>query len=462
MNENPVIKLFIYKNSFYMYTPFSNHILRVTKEQFKELKELEKIGLESYQSQKKGTLEYQDIISLIRSGFITKPFLEEVKHPATDDYAVIINRKMQRLVLQITQRCNFSCRYCHNIHSKSARCISEKSDMSWDIAKRTLDFFIDHSQDSETADIFFYGGEPLLNFALIKHIVEYSEDRINIKQVNYHITTNGSLLTEEIAAFFAKYRFKVAISLDGAEERQDWARKFANGDKTFDIVWHNIQQLLKIYKVHDNIIFLPVVFIDEDKKSVLDFFSSNGIDQSHILLLNADTSGIDYLHGVLENGNMKDGLVNTNLVDYFHIEEKEYDEFLKKYNNKHAIGKSWHHAGTCIPGYFKIFVNTKGQFYPCENAPECEDICIGNIEDGINIKHAIKLLNIGTLTEKECKNCWAMRFCSMCALYCMDEEKQCTSSEIKHLNCVALKKHTLRLFEKYVESSWVASGGNNE
>lgn len=463
MCDKPIVKSFVHKEQFFLYTPYSNHILRISQGQFKELKILEKIGFqEYYMLQKYDNSAYCDLILLIESGFITKSFIEEVKHSATDDYIAITNRSVQRLILQVTQHCNFSCRYCHNIYSGSARFVNERSNMSWDIAKRSIDFLIGHSQDSETVDIYFYGGEPLLNFALIKRAVEYTEIRINTKKVIYHITTNGSLLTKEIALFLAKYRFKVAISLDGAEERQDWARKFSNGDSTFNIVWNNIQMLLSLFKdQYDNVMFLPVIFVDEDKKTVLDFFNSHGINQSRILFLNANTSGMDYSHGVLENESVQDGIINAKWVNYDIIDENEFNDFLKKYYNKHAVSKSWHHAGTCIPGYFKIFVNTHGLFYPCENAPNCSDTCIGNVIDGINVERAIKLLNIGKLTENECKNCWAIRYCSMCALYCIDEEKGCISREVKYLNCVAYKKHALKILKKYIDSVDDTFGGNN-
>ena len=455
MNKKTIIKTFIYKDNFFMYTPYSNHILQITRNQFMELKDLELLGIKEYLRQNRKVPEYHDIVSLIESGFITEPFIEEIKHPATDDYSTITNRSIQRLVLQVTQKCNFACRYCHNIHSRSARFLSQRSDMSWDVAKRSIDFLINHSQDSESVDIYFYGGEPLLNFYLIKRVVEYAEMRINTKKVTYHITTNASLLTEEIAIFLETYRFKVAISLDGDNERQNWARKFANGDATFDVVWKNVQMILATFKGHvEDIMFLPVVFVDEDKKAVQDFFKTNDINQNQILFLSANTSGIDYLHGVWRVNTKNEGVVDTRWVNYDIIDDDEFQEFLKKYSDKHGIGKTWHHAGTCIPGYFKIFVNTKGEFYPCENAPECSDTCIGNLSDGINAEHAVNLLNNGILTKNECVNCWAIRFCSMCALFCIDEEKCCVNREIKHLNCVAYKKHALKLLKKYIDNCY--------
>lgn len=460
MTDKPVIKTFLYKEGFFMYTPYSNHILQVTQNHFKELKELEFLGINAYLHQNRDNPEYQDIISLIESCFITGPFIEEVKHPATDDYITITNRSVQRLVLQVTQKCNFACRYCHNIHSRSARFLSERSDMSWEVAKQSVDFFINHSQDSETVDIYFYGGEPLLNFPLIKRVVEYTEMRINTKEVTYHITTNASLLTENIATFLETHKFKMAVSLDGNNERQNWARKFANGNATFDVVWKNVQMPLSAFREHpEDVMFLPVVFVDEDKKSVQEFFKANGINQNQILFLNANTSGVDYSHGVLQAKIGNKGVIDTEWVNYDSIGDDEFHDFLKKYSDKRGVGKTWHHAGTCIPGYFKIFINTKGQFYPCENAPECPDICIGDVSNGINSERAINLLNIGALTKNECVNCWAMRFCSMCALFCIDEEKQCINREIKQLNCDAFKKHAIKLLRKYVDYCY--QGGND-
>ena len=461
MNEKPIIKTFFYKNRFFMYTPYSNNLLRITPDQFKQLKDLEFLGINEYLQKNNEIPECHDIVSLIENGFITGPFIEEVKHPSTDYYNTITNRGVQRLILQVTQKCNFACRYCHNIHSRSARFLTERLDMSWDIAKKSVDYFINHSQDSESVDIYFYGGEPLLNFSLIKHVVEYTNMRINTKEVTYHITTNASLLTEKMAIFLEANRFKIAISLDGDKERQNWARKFANGNATFDVVWKNVQMLLSIFKGHsEDLLFLPVVFIDEDKQFVQQFFKSKGINRSQILFLNANTSGIDYMHGVLQAETENEGVIDTKWVKYDSVDDDEFNEFLKKYADKRGVSKIWHHAGTCIPGYFKIFVNAKGLFYPCENAPECSDICIGNVSNGINAERAIRLLNIGSLSKNGCVNCWAVRFCRMCALFCVDEEKKCISREIKQLNCDSYKNHALKLLKKYVD--YYYQGGNND
>lgn len=261
----------------------------------------------------------------------------------------------------------------------------------------------------------------------------------------------------------AKYKFKVSISLDGDRERQNWARKFANGKPTFDVVWERVETLLLNYKDSmDNIKFLPVIFIDEDRNRVLDFFSSHNILANQIIFLDANTSGIDYSHGVVQTETSRAGVVSTKFVDYDKVGEEEYRIFLTEYRNKHAIGGTWHHSGACIPGCFKLFVDTKGNFFPCENSPQYVNMCIGNLTDGINVRNAVSLLNIGRLTDKECKNCWAVRFCNMCMLYCVDEEKKCLSGKVKELNCGAFKRHLLKMFKKYIDEGNCSRGDNDD
>lgn len=454
MRDSPIVKPFLHNGGFYMYTPFSNNLLRINCGQFKEIIEMKRVGIAKYRLENSNSLYYSDVCTLIDNGLITGPFISEVMHQATDSYTTIVNRRMQRLILQVTQRCNFACRYCHKRHVESARFDNEQSDMSFDIAKRSVDFFINHSQDSEFINIYFYGGEPLLKYELIKQVVEYVICRIHTKEINFHITTNASLLSDDIVRFFVKYKFKVSISLDGDSERQNWARKFANGKPTFDIVWKNAEPLLSNYKYSaENIKFLPVVFVDEDKNRVLDFFSTHDISPDQIIFLDANTSGIDYSHGVVQTRTSRDGVISTRFVDYDEVSEKEYEAFLREYRNKHAVGETWHHSGACIPGAFKLFVDTKGNFFPCENSPQCEDMCIGNLTNGINVSNAVSLLNIGRLSEKECINCWAVRFCNMCMLYCADEEKKCISGAVKKLNCEAFKKHLLKVFKRYIDRS---------
>ena len=79
-----------------------------------------------------------------------------------------------------------------------------------------------------------------------------------------------------------------------------------------------------------------------------------------------------------------------------------------------ATSSVMHPQGPCIPGIVRLFVNVNGEFFPCEKVPELAYSCIGNIDNGFDIERIKQIMNIGRLSEKECKSCWAVRLCSCC------------------------------------------------
>lgn len=112
--------------------------------------------------------------------------------------------------------------------------------MSFETAKRAIDFYLEHSIDRSWAAIGFYGGEPLLEFELIKKCVDCLEGKIEGKQILFNLTTNGTLLEGEKAKFLKEHNFSVAISLDGSKKEPDACRKFLDGTGSFDTVIKNI------------------------------------------------------------------------------------------------------------------------------------------------------------------------------------------------------------------------------
>ena len=139
---------------------------------------------------------------------------------------------------------------------------------------------------------------------------------------------------------------------------------------------------------------------------------------------------------------------------------KEIDSYLKyiheKLNNKDIIQPIWHHNGPCIAGVNRLFVNVYGDFYPCERGYEEPVLSIGNIETGYNMKKILEFLNIGLVTEEDCKTCWAMRYCKMCVLQCYDIEQKVISKQCKKIHCEAQRKTVLEEIKKYIDSSvWI-------
>ena len=150
--------------------------------------------------------------------------------------------------------------------------------------------------------------------------------------------------------------------------------------------------------------------------------------------------------------------MSLNGIDYlyseiFDIDDKEHagyniqkmnNKMMEFYNQKVKMPVVWHHNGPCVP-LERILVNTDGELNMCEKV---EFLKIGDVNTGIDVDLAIKYLNIGKFTEKDCKSCWAMRFCDMCVMNCTDVDKRTVNAERKAENCKRIKKNTLLFFKK--------------
>jgi uncharacterized protein len=155
-----------------------------------------------------------------------------------DAYKIDLSSKVYILTLNVTRKCNLKCDYCFEDSE-----YRKLGNMTFDIAKKAIDTFFTSQTNTPDWVIIFTGGEPMLNFDLIKNVVEY----INYKGLNvkYKIKTNATLLDDEKMDFLINNNFKIQISLDGNEKAHDTHRKFANGKGTFRIVDKNIHKLIR-------------------------------------------------------------------------------------------------------------------------------------------------------------------------------------------------------------------------
>lgn len=440
----PVIKTFLYKNKFYLYDCFVNRIFRITKEQYLEINELKKIGLQSYLNLNKSSREYNDILSLIDKGLFKSSFVKKIEHPETKYAKYLLSRCISDITLQVTKNCNFSCRYCmfanHNGLSRTHKDIS----MTWDVAKASLDFLFTHSKDAQQITIAFYGGEPMLNYNLIHKAVEYAESLFFTKSIKYLMTTNCSIMTEDMIAFLVKHNFDITLSFDGPQEIQNKHRRFDfSGNQTYDIVYGNICKIRDYSKefFENNITFLPVFFEDENQVNIFHFFTELGVKENKIHKVLADLKGIDYNlnRGTLIEKSKLNEIENNKNIDI---------QYANIYTDKTEIPNVWHHNGPCIPGMQRLFVNTTGVFHICEKSMEDPHLSIGNIFEGIDIQKVIDFMNIGKLSEDQCKKCWAMRYCNICVMFCNDIEKKQLTLEKKLIACKQIKDDVLNYFER--------------
>lgn len=175
-------------------------------------------------SEIKGAIQKENILQA--------PPVKTLTGEAVKDLEDILENGIENVTLEVTEKCNLRCKYCiYNPSHPEYREFGHRN-MRWDVAKKAIDFLKNHSKKSEHRHIGFYGGEPLLNYQLIKDSVEYAKSLFG--SMTFALTTNATLVNDEIANFFASNDFNLIISLDGPEKMHDANRVMINGEGSFD------------------------------------------------------------------------------------------------------------------------------------------------------------------------------------------------------------------------------------
>lgn len=354
--------------------------------------------------------------------------VEKVAYPSAREVLRKLDRSLNLMILQITQQCNLRCEYCIYSADNSFNRSHSNITMTFAVAKAAIDYLKTHSVDSKQVTIGLYGGEPFLHFDLIKKIVSYADTVFAGKKVVYHVTTNGTLLNEEIIDFLIemKSRFHVLFSLDGPEVIQDNSRRFPNGAGTYDTVLRGIRKLVdRCPEYRELLRFNSVV---DTTKEYADLTAP--VDEEAL-------RGAKFQFNYVEENGMPAPFSSC------FVENHEYDMFLgyvahfrdkaRNYPNM-LIKHEFHHivegikrfvpksptpisvpAGVCQPGLTRLFVTATGDLFPCERVDETSACMkIGNIYDGFNNEAIVSMLNVASLCESKCLQCWAFNLCSSC------------------------------------------------
>ncbi len=448
--ESLLIKLFVYKNKYFLYDTSKNMLIEITKNHFSNIGRIIN-NPEDKLPDNIMTKEELDIAMLQNKGFLQFQVIDKVENTHSRYINDMLSGCLNDVVLQVTQECNFNCRYClyagNGQIERSHSCVK----MEIDVAVRAIDYLYEHSYDSPSIHISYYGGEPLLNRNLIYNITDYVKSKFVSKIVDFSLTTNGSLLNKECIDFFEKNNFKISVSLDGPQYIQDKHRKMANGiDGTYSKVYSNLQFIKENYPrfFEQNVFFLPVVIDDEDYTIVKDYFKNEGISQEKITPLKANLNGIDYFLSLSQINNSS---LKSTEVDSGGINESSFVNLYNIYKNKRPIPRIWHHNGQCIPGLQRLFVDVEGYYYPCEKIIENKAFRIGSIYEGIDTQKANEFANIGKITEKECMHCWALRFCELCVSQCLDCDKHEITREAKRKACQSQHEKALWTLKKIID-----------
>ena len=444
----PFIQLFQTPRNQYVYDANKNEFLPVSKEAFSFL-------LECVNGTADITSSTLDEIQTLRAqGYLkTESVVQDIFHPYTPYLGDFLNRKITQITLQLTQGCNLRCKYCvyseeANTHQRS----HSAKHMDWDMAKKAIDFLYDHSIDSQDVAIGFYGGEPLLEFSLIKHCVEYAKQLFDGKKLLFTITTNGTLLTDEIIKFLDQENIQVMVSLDGPKEIHDKNRVFAGSSEgSFDTIVKNLERVKGFApKLYDELQFSMVMDPSNDFDCINEItistkdFNQHNLNAAVVETDYDDNNEVVFSEEYTWKSSYQEFLA---LLSIFRRFPKEKVSAISRNAAAVLLSSSKYMdvfgplrqvdvpSGPCIPGQMRLFVNADGMLFPCERVSEkSKAMCIGTLGTGIDIEKAAKFLNVGAITKEACRNCWCIRHCSICAKKADDGTEE-LSPKVKILHC---------------------------
>lgn len=316
--------------------------------------------------------------------------------------------RVGNVLLQIANDCNLNCIYCYGSGGSYGR---KREMMSWDTAKKAIDYMVEHCADQERLLVTFFGGEPLMNFPLIKQIIAYC-DEIRAKtgkKFSYSMTTNGTIMNDEILDYIKRYRISTMISMDGPKSIQDSYRCYENGCGSFDKIVPNIEKLKKVRGGHLTVrstVCRPDMDMCKIRRELL------ALGFTNVVMSPVDTDpdsplfvGGEYSKDLIESyRKLADELVEeakkTGRIDNI-LFSKAVESI---YNRTQKIR-------SCTAGRSGFAVGSNGLIYPCQRFMGMEEYAVGDVDSGID-PEKIKVYFHATVVEKEsCPDCWAKYLC---------------------------------------------------
>ncbi|MBO4323730.1 MAG: thioether cross-link-forming SCIFF peptide maturase [Clostridia bacterium] len=351
---------------------------------------------------------YDEVTSLKDSG---KLFFEDTFETLSGKLKERSKGIIKALCLHVAHTCNLNCSYCFASQGKYH---GERAIMSYEVGKRALDFLVENSGTRRNLEVDFFGGEPLLNFDVVKSLVAYARSIEKEKNKNFRftLTTNGVNIDDEVIEFANKEMHNVVLSLDGRKEVHDRFRVDYVGNGSWDKIVPKFQKLVKArgnknYYMRGTFTHFNPDFLNDIKEMLSLGFTE--LSMEPVVCKKEDASALT--------------------EEDFPVLSEQYEKLAELMIERDKEGKpfTFYHymldlkGGPCVykrisgcgSGTEYMAVTPWGDLYPCHQFVGEEKFKLGNVFDGVtNFEAQNEFASCNLYSREECKNCWARLYCS--------------------------------------------------
>jgi len=343
--------------------------------------------------------------------FVTAQSTPTVTLPVID----VEHFPLSSLVVNVANKCNLHCTYCYE--PEAAKYGSSPVQMDWDTARTSVDFLFQKAGKSREVNVIFFGGEALLNLKLMRQVVAYAEEkgREAGKKVDFSLTTNGTLLTDEVIDFFQAHRFGVTISMDGPKDLHDKRRSFltSRGERkgSYDLILPRVKRLLQRYTARPVVARVTVTKGTVEVVRTYEHLSGLGFFEVGFAPVTAK-NGEEY---GLEPADLRQVLAGFKELGALYVERALRNQYTGFSNLSTMLTDL--HEGTnklfpCGAGLGLLDVDGNGDVYLCHRFPGTEEHKYGNVKEGLQYDRLNEFLNSAHVGNKPvCQTCWIRGIC---------------------------------------------------
>ena len=350
----------------------------------------------------------EDVESLIRAG---KLYTEDTFADMAGTFKERSGDVVKALCLHVAHTCNLNCSYCFASQGKYH---GDRALMSFEVGKRALDFLMENSGTRTNLEVDFFGGEPLMNWDVVKQLVEYarSVEKEHHKNFRFTLTTNGLLIDDEVIEFCNKEMSNVVLSLDGRKEINDLTRVDYAGNGSYDRIVPKFQQMVKAREGREY--YMRGTFTHANPDFTKDVFHMADLGFTELSMEPVVSAPDDPAALTAED-------LET-VKEQYEILAKE---MIKR--KKEGRGFTFYHymidltGGPCIykrisgcgSGTEYMAVTPWGDLYPCHQFVGEEEYKLGDIWNGVtNTGLREEFRSCNAYARPECADCWAKLYCS--------------------------------------------------